>query len=269
MCKTPELFNDNSLENSQLSHDSQGDNGESVQQNFAVTEKAKQDVKPSKADVLTDYNQLSLSAIDVTPEPLSKDFEGQNTLELSPEAKSTENRADCFSSPGPLEETGPQTLQVTHFPVNTNSGIKTTVLPDCFTSRSSLPFPRSRSFIERTLATSFLRTKLRSRSFANGTTSNTKPFYEFDNLSYRTADLPLLHRHSVDLAEEQLGGIQSYLESDFTFSLPETVLVSPHGTPNTESFRSFQAEEHHNPPNKSGISVGKICRDIGILREEE
>lgn len=269
MCKTPELFNDNSLENSQVSSDSQGDNGESVQQNFTVTEKAKQDVKPSKADVLTDYNQLSLSAIEVTSEALSKDFEGENALELSPEAKSTEKRADCFSSPGPLEETGPQTLQVTHFPVNTNSGIKTTVFPDRFTSRSSLSFSRSRSFIGRTLATSFSRTKLRSRSFANGSTSSTNPFYEFDNLGYRTADLPLLHRHSVDLAGEQLGGIQSYSESDFTFSLPETVLVSPHGTPNTESFRSFQAEEHHNPPNKSGISVGKNCRDIGIKREEE
>ena len=110
MCKTPELFNDNSLENSQLSRDSQGDNGENqepicenVKQNFAVTEKAKQDVKPSKADVLTDCNQLSLSAIDVTSEPLPKDFEGENALELSPEAKSTEKRADCFSSPGPLD----------------------------------------------------------------------------------------------------------------------------------------------------------------------
>ena len=268
MCKTPELFNDNSLENSQLSRDSQGDNGENVKQNFAVTEKAKQDVKPSKADVLTDCNQLFLSAIDVTSEPLSKDFEGENALELSPEAKSTEKRADCFSSPCPLEETGPQTLQVTHFPVNTNSGIKTTVLPDRFTSRSSLPFSRSRSFIERTFATSFSRTKLRSWSFANGSTSNANPFYEFDNLGYQTADLPF-HRHSVDLAGEQLGGIQSYSESDFTFSLPETVLVSPHGTPNTESFRSFHAVEHHNPPNKSGISVGKNCRDIGIKREEE
>ena len=263
MCKTPELFKDNSLENSQLSRYSQGDNGESVQQNFAVTGKAKQDVKPSKADVLTDYNQLSLSAIDVTSEPLSKDFEGENALELSPGAKSTEKRADCFSSPCPLEEKGPQTLQVTHFPVNANSGIKTTVFPDCFTSRSSLPFSRSRSFLERTRATWFSRTKLRSRSFVDGSTSNTNRFYEFDNLGYRTADLPLLHRHSVDLAGKQLGRIQSYSESDFTFSLPETVLVSPHGTPNTERFRSFQAEEHHNPLNKSGISVGKICRHIG------
>ena len=73
----------------------------------------------------------------------------------------------------------------------------------------------------------------------------------------------------MNLAGEQLGGIQSYSESDFTFSLLETVLVSPHGTPNTESFRSFQVEEHHNPPNKSGISVGKNRRDVGIKREEE
>lgn len=269
ICKTPGLFNDDSLENSQVSCDSQGDNDESVQQNLAVTEKAKQDVKPSEADVPTDYNQLSLSTIDVTSEPLSKDFEGKNALDLSPEANSTENRDDCISSPGPLEETGPQTLQVTHFPVNTNSGIKTSVLSDRFTSRSSLPFSRSRSFLERTRATSFLRTKLRSRSFANGSTSNTNPFYEFDSLSYRIADLPLLRRHSVNLAGEQLGRIQGYTEPDFTFSLPETVLVSPHGTPNTESFRSFQAGEHHDPPNKSRISVGKIYRDIGIEREEE
>lgn len=60
-----------------------------------------------------------------------------------------------------------QTIQVTHFPIGTNSDIKTTTLK----SESSFPFPpvssRSRSFIERTQKISRQGQKARSRS-ANG-----------------------------------------------------------------------------------------------------
>lgn len=73
-------------------------------------------------------------------------------------------------------ETSFETVQITHFPVGTNSGIKTTtvkspVLKNSQRSKSSCAFSpfssRSSSFIERTQKTSLQKGKVRSRSFAN------------------------------------------------------------------------------------------------------
>lgn len=244
---------------------------------------------------------------------------------------------ECQSTPvkdhrhdQPIQESALlQTVQITHFPVSTNSNMETaTVCPalssnfqrsQSFHSFSPLPL-RSQSLLKGTDIISFPRVKPRSQSFANGSqvternviTNNktqnsqysilpeiprqafgTRPFCKTErskssfsrtksfesalrkkphsmsvSTTYRALNLPPFERRSTVVKGEQLKGIvaiPSYSESDFTRSLPETVLNSPHETTHTGHFRTSAVAVQHDSLANVGRHKGMISIKTYIL----
>lgn len=152
----------------------------SLREDNTTEEKTALEVKTSLENAFIDNGRLQRGNDDAASVTLQTDTGEGNGLKLSEEANvKTEISEECQSAPSKdhsheliKDEALLHTLEITHFPVGTNSDIKTTkvnaaLFPKFHRSKSSHSFSHFSLARERTGVTSPPRIKPRSRSFAN------------------------------------------------------------------------------------------------------
>ena len=220
----------------------------SLREDNTTEEKTALEVKTSLENAFIDNGHLQRGNEDAESVTSQTETGEGNELKLSEEAKvKTEISEECQSAPSKdhsheliKDEALLHTLEITHFPVGTNSDIKTmkvnaALFPKFHRSKSSHSFSHfspatpSRGFDTGPLVKTGRRKSNFNRTKSFESALRKKPHGKSDSTTYGALDLPPFQRHtSADTGEQLVGAvaIQGYSETDLTRSLPETVLAN-------------------------------------------